>query len=407
MNLIQRTVQALGLKDYNPANKEDRIFFSGIGSYSHKEFFRVSAALRAGFVISSGVGQMPINIEGEEEGGKLYTLLNDRPNELMTGVELREMITLHAVFTGTGRAFIRRRASTGQAIEIWPLHPTWTQSGWVYKDGKYVLPVTIENAQYLGEFTRDDIIEVTTPRWDHMQGVNVSLSCSNVLGLSTQLQDRQARLSDSKAPYGILTTPAGGSDGRVKALKEAWSKQFGQSGIAVVDFEANFTQMMQTASDQQLNETFQQQIEEVSRVYGVHPYFLMKTAGSGAQNAISDILLFHQLHTMGPWVVRWEAAIKRSLLNKTKFTANFNEKSLLRTTPKDKAEIHARALGSGGNMPWMTANDVRKEWGLDPHPDGDALLLPKQDAPAIDVKPIEEAVKGLKDGALAIKEALK
>ncbi len=402
MSLIQK---AMGLfeRKYDPSDKEDRIFFAGLGSYSHKEFFRVSAALRAGFVIASGIGQMPVKIDGEKKKGDLFRLLNKEPNELMTGVELREMVTLHAVFTGTGRAFIRKSVATGRPNEIWPLHPSWTQSGWVFKDGKYVLPVTVENREYLGDFTRDQILEVSTPRWDHMQGVNVSHACSNVLGLSSRIQDRQARLSDSKAPYGILTTVEGTSEGRITKLKEAWAKQFGQSGIAVVDFDAKFTQMMQTASDQQLNETFNQQIEEVARVYGVHPYFLMKTGGTGAQDAISDTLLFHQVHTMGPWIQRWEAALDRSLLKDTKFEANFDETTLMRSTPNTRAEIHARALGSGGNAPWMTQNEVRAEWGLEKHEDGDGLGPP--DAPEVDVEPINDAVKALSASAVEIKEA--
>jgi len=375
MNIIQKAMGLLSAK-HNPADKEERIFFSGLGSYSHQEFLRVSAALRAGFVISSGIGQMPIKINGENEKGEMFRLLNKEPNELMTGVELLEMVTLHAVFTGTGRAFIRKSVATGKTTEIWPLHPSWTQSGWTYKDGKYVLPVTIENNEYLGDFTRDQIIEVSTPRWDIMQGINTSQTCANVLGLSSRIQDRQARLSDSKAPYGILTTVEGTSDGRIVKLKEAWSKQFGQSGIAVVDFDAKFTQMMQTASDQQLNETFNQQIEEVARVYGVHPYFLMKTGGTGAQSAIADTLLFHQVHTMGPWIQRWEAALDRSLLKDTGFEANFDETTLVRSTPNSRAEIHARALGSGGNAPWMTQNEVRSEWGLEEHPDGNGLVAP-------------------------------
>lgn len=195
--------------------------------------------------------------------------------------------------------------------------------------------------------------------------------CQNVLGLSRRLQDRQARLSDANAPYGILVAKDGASTESIKKLKDAWIKQFGTSGIAMVDFDAQFNQMIQTATDQQLLETMQFQVEEVARMYGVHPYMLMKTAGSSAQDAVSDIMLFHQTYTMTPWIRRWESGLKRSVTGK--FDPNFDEKALMRTTPAMRAEINARALGSGGNAPWKTPNEVRAEEGLPKIEGGDVL----------------------------------
>lgn len=383
MSIFSKAVSVFRKKDYGITNsKEDRIFWNGLGTYGHREFSQVSAALRAGFVLASGMGMMPVRLEaaGEEiSSGRIFDLLQ-KPNDMQTGVEFRETLTLHAVFSGAGRAFIRRRAD-GEPVEIFPLHPTWMPTGWTITDGEYVLPVSIPDEGFLGNFTRKDILEITNPRWDMINGMNVTTTCRNVLGLSTRLQDRQSQLSDSRAPYGVITAKAGTSAGAIEKLKNAWVDQFGKTGIAVVDFEAEFTQLMQTPADQQLLETMQFQIEEVARVYGVHPYLLMQTKGSGAQGAVSDVMLFHQVHGIGPWVGRFEAALACSLLLGSGLRGEMDESQLMRTTPQERAEIYAKALGAGGNKPWMTENEVRagkSPFRLPDHDEGSRLAHQKE-----------------------------
>lgn len=342
-------------KDANPENKEDRIFFAGVGSFGSREFTSVAAALRAGAVIASGIGTMPLRIEGDQ---RLSDLLNEEPHELMTAIELKEHLTMHAVFTGAGRAFVRRD-SMDRPVELIPLHPSWT-GGWVLKGGEYVLPVSIQQEGIYGDFKRRDVLEITGPRWDMLAGLDVTRACNRVLGLTRRLQDKQAKLSDTNTPSGVLMLDAQDSKVGISRLKESWQKQWGQTGIAVVDMPGDFKQLSQTASDQQLLETMKFQVEEVGRVYGVHPYFLGQTQGSGAQGAVSDVMLYHQVVTMAPWMERWEAALRRSVLKGTKATANFDESALMRTTPQIRAEMSARALGSGGNAPWMTPDEVRQ-----------------------------------------------
>lgn len=360
MSLISKVRSVFSKKDIGLTSKEDRIFWKGFGAYGHREFTQVAAALRAGFVLSGNMGMMPVRVDGDDElGARVENLLNKRPNDLLTGVEFRELLTLHAVYTGAGRALIIRKSGTGEPLELIPLSPNWTSSGWVYENGQYVLPINIEDEGISGSFTRNDILEVTGPRWEMIQAIPVTNSCRQVLGLSSALQNRQARLSDSNAPYGVIIAKHGTGNDAISRLKESWSKQFGKSGIAVVDFDSDFRQLMQTPQDQQLVETMKFQIEEISRVYGVHPYFLMQTGGSGAQGAVGDVMLFHHMTGIGPWATRWEAAIDRSFFDSANLSCRLDESELMRTTPDVRAEIYAKALGSGGNKPWMTENEVR------------------------------------------------
>lgn len=357
MSIIGKIRKIFEKKDHGLVSKEDRIFWAGL-DLSAGKWGRVAAAVRAGNVIASGMGMMPVLLDGKENS-EADRLLNIEPCELLTAVEFREMLTMHAVFTGTGRALIRRSTTRGTPIEMIPLHPDHMLSEWQLIDGEYRLFVSIHEEGISGYFRRQDVLEITNPRWEMIKGLNVTHECRNVLGLAAQLQDRQAALSNKNSPYGVLTISGGGSKEAIRALKESWKSQFGQTGIAVIDMDARFDQMMQSAADQQLLETMEFQVTEIARMYGVHPYLLMQTKGSGAQGAVSDAMIFHQAYTMAPWVARWEAALVKSLFKDSDTRPKFDESVLMRTTPDQRAGMYAKALGAGGNRPWMTEDEVR------------------------------------------------
>lgn len=351
------------------------------GSSGH---MRVMAALRAGLVIAQGIGQMPLHVKhtsvkdnkvyrrnAVEE--RAYKLLNRRPNDWMTSIELRESLTLHAVFTGAGRALIVRGVD-GRPIEILPLHPTWCDASYDHVRREHIYKVAVSEYGIYGEFTRDDILEITNPRWDFVRGLDITRQAAGALGLASNLEGRQAKLTAQNSPYGIISTENGQSRESIQVLRTAWTKQFGAgNGVGILDFDAKFQQMMGTAQDQQTIENRKFQVEEVARAYGVFSQMLM--AGDNMNFAsVEAFFLAHWTHTISPWAERWEQALDRTFFdNNRKLSACFDEKALLRTALQDKAEYLARALGSGGNKPWLTQNEARAMEGLDPHPEGDGL----------------------------------
>ena len=368
---------------------EESNFFTKLSinhSYNgHKSHMHVMAALRAGLVIAQGIGQMPLHVKHTEirDGGifrrnavdeRVYKLLNRRPNSWMTSIELRESLTLHAVFTGAGRALVVR-GTDGRPLEILPLHPRWVNAYFDYEEDKYIYEVGVEEYGIHGRFTRDDIIEITNPRWDFVCGLDVTKQAATALGLASNLENRQSKLTEQNSPFGIISTENGQSNEAIAKLRESWVKQFGVgNGIGILDFNAKFHQMMGTAQDQQTIENRRFQVEEVARAYGVFPQMLM--AGENMNFASVDaFFLAHWTHTIMPWAERWEQALDRTFFDDegTKLSACFDEKTLLRTALRDKAEYLSRALGSGGNKPWITQNEAREMEGLDPHPEGDGL----------------------------------
>lgn len=350
-------------------------------------YFGVMAALRAGTVISQGIGQVDLHVKHERATDRgvvrrnaiderAYNLLNRRPNDWMTSVELREALTMQAVFTGVGRAFVRRGVD-GRPLEILPLHNRWVNAYHDHTLQEYVYEIGVAEYGVYGRFSRDDIIEVTNPRWDFISGLNVTRHAASALGLSSNLESRQKRLSEGNAPFGIITADDAKSAERISKLKAAWVAQFGQgNGIGIIDFPAQFKQMMGTAQEQQAIENRQFQVEEVARAYGVFPQMLMASDTTTTFASAEAFFNAHLVHTMQPWFTRWEQALDRTLFDNSRhLRAEFDERGLIRMSPSDRSSYLASALGAGGNAPWMTANEARQLEGLNPIDGGDTLHI--------------------------------
>ncbi|GGE75073.1 phage portal protein [Sphingomonas prati] len=108
--------------------------------------------------------------------------------------------------------------------------------------------------------------------------------------------------------------------------------------------------------------------------------------GSG----IEQLGLYFVVYCLLPWFVIWEEAVWRLLSvsekrarNGTMLYAKFNERALLRGSMKDQAEVMARALGSGGGLPWVTQNEARESFDTNPKPGGDHLPRPGTSAATI------------------------
>ena len=81
-------------------------------------------------------------------------------------------------------------------------------------------------------------------------------------------------------------------------------------------------------------------------------------------------------YTLDPWVVRWEQAISRALLNaeeKKRYFVKFNVEGLLRGDYASRMTGYATARQNG----WMSANDIRELENMDriPAEDGGDLYL--------------------------------
>lgn len=340
---------------------------------------QLSAVFRAVNVLSNGVAQVGLQLYREEvRDSKLYRapaynhpvypILYRKVNPWLTSFRWRQVMMWHAVLTGAGRSIINR--VNGQLDSLIPVVPG-TMTKVVASDGTVTFEQKLSDGRLL-VLDRRDVFEVQSVSWDGNQPLDSIKIAAEALGLTASLERSQANFQRTDMrPSGILSL--GGEKGLSQEakdmLKNTWESKYGpdgKGGIAVLDGDWKFNPMTMTAADAQLVENRNFQIEEVARFFGVFPQMLMQQTKTSTYASAEQFFQAHVIHTLMPWFENWQQQIDLELLPEDELYAVFAYESLMAGTMKDRGEYLAKALGSGGQKPWLTQNEVRAKVGENP-----------------------------------------
>lgn len=340
-------------------------------------------------VIAEGIAQMPARLVREEFDAatglpKLkvdrahwaHRLLAVRPNDWQTSYEFREGMIFNAALAKGAIAI--KNVVNGQVRELLPVpagswsieqKPDWTLRFRVdYSDKTH------------GYFTSAEVFYLRGPSLNGYEGLPAIRQAREAIGLSKALERQQSKLAGNGGkPSGVLSFTQPLKPETKDKLRETWQARFGangEGGIAILDGDAKFHSMTMTSVDAQYIETRRLQVEEIARVFRVQPIMLMQADKAATFASAEQMFRNHVIHTLGPWVERFEQAVNRDVLsNETGIRVDLDERNLLRGDFKDQAEYYAKALGAGGTPAWMTQNEVRAEIGYNPIEDESANRL--------------------------------
>jgi HK97 family phage portal protein len=231
-----------------------------------------------------------------------------------------------------------------------------------------------------GYFTRDQVFFIRGPSLNGYEGLPAIRQAREAIGLSKALERQQAKLAGNGGkPSGVLSFAKPLNPETKEKLRETWQARFGangEGGIAILDGDAKFHSMTMTSVDAQYIETRRLQIEEIGRAFRVQPIMLMQADKAATFASAEQMFRNHVIHTLGPWICRFEEAVNRDILgNETGVRVDLDERNLLRGDFKDQAEYYAKMLGAGGTPAVMTPNEIRAEIGLNPVDDESANRL--------------------------------
>lgn len=384
--------RVLGRKNYDQnGNRFFREYIINDGDGGNGDHFKVAAALAAGLRIAEGIAAMPVVYGAKEidERGRarkipqplgrigspvplekqLPHILGVAPNDYMTATEFFETMALHAVFEGVARAYIDR-GYRGAIRRIIPLTENPIVSRKDPETGRVYYHGAIPGVGNLEGLTRKDFIEVTNPRWMDIEGLDIVGQLRDVFRLATKLQTRQTDDASKKQVSGFFSFNE--AIGREAAENVQAAVKDKLPGSVILDSGAQYKQLLPTASEMQLLETRRFAIEEVSRAFGIHPLLLAHDAAGQSLTRIADVMDYHVTITLAPWVRRFEAAIRFSLLGADEYV-DLDEQAYYRMNLSDRAEYGAKALGGGGSQAWATPNEIRSAMGQNPIEGGDEL----------------------------------
>lgn len=362
---------------------------------------RVSTVFACCRVLAEGIGQLPLNLFRITGNAKtlatelsLFRLLKLRPNDYMTAFEFRETMMYHAVLTSNAFAYIGRGGIKKEIQELIPIYSPVR----VERDRFYNITYWIDGPDGDGvPFTQDEIFHLRGPSWNGYVGMDAVKLARESIGLAIATEETQGRLfSNGASPGGVLSVEGTLSPENRTALKARVAEM--QEGLhnrfktLVLDQNAKWQTMAMTGVDSQQLETRRFQIEEVCRALRVFPQMVMHSDKTATFASAEQFFVAHVVHSLGPWIVRWQDKIGHQLLNDAPdLEALFATAALMFGDAQQRSTYFQNALGGArGETAYMTRNEVR--WieaallgiSLNPVDGGDALPTPTPPA-----KPIE------------------
>lgn len=335
----------------------------------------VYAAIR---VLSESVASLPLFVYRRlPDGGKekvtdepIASILHDSPNRFYTMFTMLETAMAHILTWGNGYAEIERD-QRGDVLAIWLRLPNEITP--TVENGEFFYTIKVSGKEDR-RIDPEDMVHVPGLGYDGLKGYSpISLARESIgLGMATEKYGA-AFFGNSSMPSGILTTQNRlGREGR-SSLKEVWNaahKGPGQShGVAVLERGVEWKQIGIPPEDAQFLETRKFQIAEIARIYRVPPHMLgdleKATFSNIEQQAISFVV-----HSLRPWLVRWEGELNRKLLGDDLF-CEFLVDGLLRGDTKSRYEAYRTGITSG----FLSRNEVRSWENLNPEDGLDDFLI--------------------------------
>lgn len=315
---------------------------------------------------------------------KVYRLLHDEPNPEMSAYEFREAMQMNVGFGGNAYAWINW--VNGWPTELWPLNPTRMQ----VKRHDLTREIYYE---YTPSWARDDrqrerviypadeILHIKGPGPDGLVGWSPIKLAKESIGLGIAAEEFGARFfSNGASPSGVIEMPENASmtpDAQKEFLKR-WEEKYGGLERAgrpsILQYGMTWKQISIAPEEAQFLETRKFQVTEIARFFRIPPHMIGDLDKATFSNIEHQGMEF-VVHTLRPWLVRWEQAVNRRLFLASEQGEYYTEHlvdAFLRGDLKSRYEAYQIAIGST----FMSPNDAREKENEPPRPGGDQYINP-------------------------------
>ena len=329
-------------------------------------------------ILAEAIAGLPLHLYRYKDGGgkekavdhSLYRLLHDEPNPEMTSFVFRETLMTHLLLWGNAFAQVVRNG-LGEVIGLYPLQPNRMSVGRDLDTKQLYYEYQTTWDEPAGEYkiirlTPSDVLHIPGLGFDGLVGYSPITMAKNAIGLAQATEDYGASFfANGAAPGGVLEHPGTIKD--PSRVRESWQQTFGGPGngnkVAVLEEGMKYTPISVSPEQSQFLETRKFQVGEIARIFRIPPHMIGDLEKSSFSNIEQQSLEFVK-YTLDPWVIRWEQAITKTLLNpreKQQLFVKFNVEGLLRGDYQSRMEGYAVARQNG----WMSANDIRELENLD------------------------------------------
>lgn len=329
----------------------------------------------------------------QDTSSAAYALLRQEANAYQTAHAFKELLTLHALLWGDGRAYIRRD-KLGQPVELIPLMPDRTETVLILGEKLHVTKPDRDDRLTLFEDIKKsdpkdtivledkDVLHIMGLSENGVHGISVVTRARRAIGIGTAGDARSAKqMVKGFTGKLFIQTPAGvlRKDEDAKQFLAQFRKQHSASddgetaGLLREGATANVVNM--SNEDMQFLQSRAFQRQEIMLLFGLDS--MPGDKDSVSYNSLAQKSLAYYQGTLSRWCDRWVQACNKSLLSETEKRQQthffkFITAATLRGTTKERYEVYQ----IGRQIGVLSSNDVRQMEDMNPRDGGDAYDNP-------------------------------
>ncbi|HCG60409.1 MAG TPA: phage portal protein [Lachnospiraceae bacterium] len=328
----------------------------------------------------------------------LYKLLYRQPNPEMTSFSFRETMMTHLLLWGNSYAQIIRDGKNN-VLALYPLLPEYVETDRDEKGQIYYIYHAYTD-EVPGEknkdiyFRYDEVFHIPGLGFNGLVGFSPIAMMKNSLGTTLAVEKYGSSFFKNGAqPSGVLEHPGVLKD--PSKIRENWSAVYGGANnahkVAVLEEGMQYKAISLPPEDSQFLSTRQFGVNEICRIFRVPPHMVQDLEHATFSNIEHQSIDF-VVHTLTPWLVRFEQAIVKDLLlpeEQDNYFPKFNVDGLLRGDYQSRMQGYATGISNG----FLSPNDCRRLENMDLIPEekgGDLFLVNGGYVKLEDVKSIDE-----------------
>ena len=331
-------------------------------------------------LLAETVAGLPLHLyrytDADEKGKErakdhpLYKILYRQPNPEMTSFSFREVMMTHLLLWGNCYAQIIRDGKNG-ILGLYPLLPENVETD-RDENGSIFYIYHAYTDEKPGEnnkdifFRRDEIFHVPGLGFNGLVGFSPIAMMKNSLGTTLAVEKYgSAFFKNGAQPSGVLEHP--GVLKNPEKIRENWSDVYGGANnahkVAVLEEGMVYKPISLPPEDSQFLSTRQFGVNEICRIFRVPPHLVQDMEHATFSNIEHQSIDF-VVHTLTPWLVRFEQAVVKDLLlpdEQDVYFPKFNVDGLLRGDYQSRMQGYATGISNG----FLSPNDIHRLENMD------------------------------------------
>lgn len=328
---------------------------------NEKTALKYSAVWNAVSILSSAISTIPCKVYQRDASGNkterpdhpAAALVGSMPNELMTGNIFKQTGMSHDLLNGNFYAAITRdgRGNPGELILLQP-HLTEIRK----LSDRFVYFTVLEDGTSV-KIEISDMVHVPGLSSDGLTGLSVIGHAKNAIGLGLATEKFGSKFFKNGANLGgVIEHPGTFKDKQTKKdFAKSWKETYagGNNSLktAILEMGMKYTPIGIPPEDAQFLETRKFGVTEVARWFNLPPH-MIKDLDRSTNNNIEQQAIEFVVHSLRPWLVKWEEEFERKLLTNQqrrsgRWGIKFNVNALLRGSSEAQSRFIDTMIKNG------------------------------------------------------------